>query len=394
MAGDVRYGARFFFCYLVFAKVYIYGLYTYIMQLVAENERIGTRSTGRLSARKLSPVIRMLETSAVIRDHDRRRRDGAGRKLKFSTLELVVLLFYMEVKQLTFDGLRELLEGRGGQRILANLGMHRGPDGRYALPSDGWLSEFRNHEYPLIRLELEREIRDSVLERYRGERKVITVDSTPLEGSRYSPWAYNPHYEIRMAKAHMVMVNGIPVISSFTDGNGYDNNEFLALLDRFDGARIRDARFVSDGGYCSRETYLKTFLRTGCLMSSNIRSDASIHKDALWGNVLRRYGRLYREHGFVPTAWTTPGFIINFLAEHGEGKLAGWALRNLDVMRPDAVHREDARARHVCETVHHAMKRWVSFDVRGLWRKYAEVRNYFRILVCTLLCILFKAYDC
>lgn len=364
------------------------------MQLVAEKDRIEVRSTGRLTARKMGPIIDMLRSSTVIRDYDYGRRDDAGRRLKFSTAEIVALLLYMEVKRLTFDGLRETLEGRGGQRILANLGMHRGPDGRYALPSDGWLSEFRNHEYPLIRLELEREIRDSVFLRYKGVRKVITVDSTPLEGSRYSSWAYNPHYEIRMAKAHMVMVNGIPVISSFTDGNGYDNKEFLALLDRFDGSRIRDARFVSDGGYCNHETYLKTFLRTGCLMSSNIRSDASIHKDALWGNVLRRYNRLNRVNGYRPSGWATPDFIIGFLANHGEGKLAGWALRNLDIMRPDPVHREDALARHVCETVHHAMKRWVSFDVRGLWRRYAEVRSCFRILVCTLLCVLFKAYDC
>ena len=130
------------------------------MQLIAEKDRIEVRSTGRLSAKKLSPLIAMLGSSKVIKEHDRRRKDGAGRKLKFTTLELISLLLFMEVKRLTFDGPRETLEGRGGQRVLANLGMHRGPNGRYAPPSDGWLSEFRNHEIPLIRLELEREIRD------------------------------------------------------------------------------------------------------------------------------------------------------------------------------------------------------------------------------------------
>lgn len=365
------------------------------MQLVAEKDRIDVRSTGRLTARKMGPIIDMLRSSTVIRDYDYGRRDDAGRRLKFSTAEIVAILLYMEYKKLTFDGLRQVLEGRGGQRVLANLGMHRGPDGRYACPSDGWLSEFRNREYPLIRRALEREIREAVMDRYQGKRKVITVDSTPLEASRYSRWAdYSVHYEIRMAKAHMVMVCGIPVASSVTNGNKGDNPAFLDLLDGFENRYVRDARFLADGGYENHETYLRVFQRTGCLMSSNTGVNGRIHKDARWGNVLRRYGRLYREHGFVPTSWAKPGFIINFLAEHGEGDLAGWALRNLDMMRPASVHAEDMRARHICETVHRSMKRWVNFDVRGLWRKYAGRRCLFRIFACTLLCILFKAYGC
>ena len=365
------------------------------MKLVCEKDRLKVRSTGALSARQMAGIIGMLESSAVIFRYDMGRRRDAGRRLKFGTVQMATILLFMEAKKLTFEGLREMAGKRGGQVVLKNLGMPVGPDGRYVLPSDGWLSEFRNHAYPEIRAELEAEIRRAVMERYEGVPKVITVDSTPLEASRYSEWAdFNPHYRIRMGKAHIVMVNGVPIASVITNGNAGDNPGLLRLLGCFDGTRLRDARFLSDGGYASHESYLGVFRATGLVMSSNTGSNGRIHADAEWRNVVRRYNRLSRFEGFVPAKRATPGFVLRFLAAHGEAELAGWALRNLDIHRPEAVRAADAKARHVCETVHRAMKRWVDLDVRGLWRRYAGVRCCFRILVCTLLCLAFRAYDC
>lgn len=91
----------------------------------------------------------------------------------------MVLLFFMEIKHLSYADLANLFDGRGGQVILRNLGM---PEcgGRYIYPSEGWVSEFRNREYPKFMRQLEEEIREEVLRiaKERGN-TVFTVDSTP-----------------------------------------------------------------------------------------------------------------------------------------------------------------------------------------------------------------------
>lgn len=40
--------------------------------------------------------------------------------------------------------------------------------------------------------------------------------------------------------------------------------------------------------------------------------------------------------------------------------------RNLDLLRKGREGPARDRSRHVCETVHCAMKRWMNFDLRGL----------------------------
>jgi len=128
-------------------------------------------------------------------------------------------------------------------------------------------------------------------------------------------------------------------------------------------------------------------------LSANAGKDAVYAKDAVWENVVRRYNRLHRRRGFVPSSDATPDSIVMFLAANGERRLAARFLRNLDLSRGRKISGEYARMRHVCETVHHAMKRWVNFDVRGLRKKFAEVRTALRVMVCQMLCLIFAPYE-
>ena len=224
--------------------------------------------------------------------------------------------------------------------------------------------------------------------------RIVTIDSTPLEASRYSKWAdFNGHYRIFMGKAHMIMINGIPVDSLITNGNAGDNPEFRRMLERLQNAKWGKGTVVlSDGAYDSSETYADVFLKTGVVMSSNSGAGSVFHEEAEWENVVRRYNKLHGVKGFIPSSRAKPEFILRFLARNGQKELVGWFLRNLDMSRGKHLHRIHAKTRHVCETVHHALKRWVNFDVRGLHSPYVGRRMMLRIFVCSLLCIMFRPY--
>ena len=319
------------------------------------------------------------------------RKPGC-RELKFTAVQMMTMVFYVEIKKLDVPGYIETFSGRGSQIILRNLGMPKDGRGRYIAPSVGWLSDFRNKEWRKFRKALEEETREAVLAM--SEKTVYTVDSTPVEASRYSAWAdFNPHYRIRMAKAHIVMVDGIPAYHRVTNGNKGDNPEFLKILDEMGTGSVPSAAIHADGGYDSAETYTKVFLSTGKVMRGNPGCNAVFHKEYGWDNMLRRYARLHREDGFVPTPQVSRGFVLRFLAGHGQDEAVGWFLRNLDICRGSKARADGARRRHVCETVHHGMKRWVDLTVRGLCRRYVGTRVSLRIFVCTILCVLFKPYS-
>ncbi len=356
-------------------------------------ERMRVRSTGRLSAKGMQPLRRMLESSQTLYDYDRQRARPYG-DLKFSAVDMMTICLFMEVKKLTFEGLSEILDGRGGQVVLSNLGMPRGPDGRFQRPSNAWISTFRNHDYMHFRHELDLELRETVLPKDNRDATQFTCDSTPVEASRYSEWApFNAHYRIRMCKIHIIMADGVPLVWSVTHGNVGDNPEFRKLLGRMDRSRMFGPCMLTDGAYDSWESYADVFASTGLVMSTNTGVDSVFHDESTWNKLLRLYNGMSKEPDFKPSKYVSRDFILRFLMRHGYRERVGWFLRNLDMRRGDRMHREHARRRHVCETVHRAMKRWVNLDVRGLWRRYAGRRLMLRMVFCTMLCLFFRPYE-
>ena len=355
------------------------------MQTIPSEGRVRIRSTGRLSAKGMLPLRRMLESSQALYDYDQQRKRPDG-TLKYSAVEMMMVCLYMEIKKLTFEGLSEALDGRGGQTILKNLGMSKGPDGRYKRPSNSWISTFRNYDYMHFRHELELEIRETVLPKDSRTPVQFTCDSTPAEASRYSQWApFNAHYRIRMCKVHIIMADGVPLLWSVTLGNEGDNPEYRKMLKRMDHIVRIGSLSLTDGAYDSWESYVDTYASTGLVMSSNTGTDSVFHNEATWNKLLRLYNSMSREPDFKPSKYVTNDYILRFLIRHGHRERVGWFLRNLDMRRGKRIHREHARRRHACESVHRAMKRWVNFDVRGLWRKFAGRRLTLRIAFCTML---------
>lgn len=57
------------------------------------------------------------------------------------------------------------------------------------------------------------------------------------------------------------------------------------------------------------------------------------------------------------------------LCRKGDAEKVGQFLRNLDMSCGREIAARYAKDRHVCETMHRAMKRWMNFDVRRLCKE-------------------------
>ncbi len=353
------------------------------------------RSTRAMSAKDMAPIIEMLRSSEVLDRYDRLRKPE-NRDLKFDAVQMLTLDMFIEVRQTTAAGFLETLDKKGGAMIMKNLGMPKGKDGKYIHPSAAWVSDFKNHELPKFKKELEAEIALMVMgvARLRADGTVImTVDSTPLEASRYSKWAdYNGHYRIKMGKAHIIMVQGIPMWYLFTNGNVGDNPTFHRLLDRMSGQRLDDVVLTADGSYNNWLSYSMTYQKTGLVLCTNTGKRGKKHDNATYGHVLKRYQKQHGNPDFINSKQCTPDRIIRYQISHDEEENTGWFLRNLDMSRGDVRKDHLARRRHICETVHHAMKRWVRFDVRGLHARYVGMSLAVKMFTCQLLCVMFPQY--
>lgn len=228
-------------------QLFICILYIYFILTINSNLHIEYRSTEKLSLKKFGLIITMLESSSSLDRYNRER--SRDRKVKFTTVRMVSIILWMEIK-MTFADLEQMCDGRGSQRILANLGMPM-RNGRYIRPFNGWIADFGNHDYFYFRYELWAEVVELVVSR-NNRYTLYACDFTPLKANRYSEWAdYNIHYGINMIKEHIVMKDGKSFLFTTTNSNKDNNPKLRKLLKRMDSTR-NSGCFLVDGGHNSR----------------------------------------------------------------------------------------------------------------------------------------------
>lgn len=363
------------------------------MLIIDSIKRIPIRSGERMKSKDMKIVRGMLESSEAIREFEKERRRGSGH-ITYSCIDLIMVLLWMEIKKSTLEGVVSDLTDAGGQQRLASLGLRPSKDGIIRCPSASTLCEFRKHVYPLFAQNLQYEIAFAFLASQR-EARFSSCDSTPLEASRYSKRCeYNPHYEIRMDKLHMITVNGMPITYRLTGGNCGDNPQLISMLQdlKSDNPDFYQG-FLTDGAYHSFETYTEVFRKTGKVMSTNQGDDAAFHDEATWLKILDRYNRMWRNRDFKVVKHRTPRDILLYLANHGESRLVGRFLHNLDFFRGRATKVALSQKRHTCETVHFDAKRWMNLNVRGVHDKSVESVVSFRFLTIQLLSLTFESLD-
>lgn len=346
------------------------------------NDRIKVRSTKKLNDKGIARIRATVESFESIQRYDRQHQPKRGKRT-FSFVSLVMFCIYLEIMGLTYDG-------DISQNKLKAMGMPYDRGNRtYLRPSSARISYFINREWPLMEDDASSEYVDSVLKALPEKR--FTIDSTPMEASRYSlRYHYSPHYEIRMGKCHIIMCNGYPLVCTFTNANESDCLELPKLLDMLPSNINGVREFASDGAYASFSNYSSVFSRLNVVMASNVAKTSVFHDERSWRYIEGLYSRQWKERDYRPRA--SPSSKLNFLTRKGFDEPVGMFLRNLDMSRGKRISGIYARSRHVCETVHHAMKRWMDFDVRGLRKESDAQRKSFRFFTAQVLCTIFDPY--
>jgi len=352
------------------------------MLVLDQESRFKIRSTKRLNSRGIAVIAGVVQSLESVQRYEMERRPARGKRT-YTYASLIMMCMFIEMRHLTYDG-------DIAQNMLMAMGMPRG-DGGYQRPSPARLSDFINNEWPEMEQAVSREYREAVLRIL--PQKIFTVDSTPMDANNYSKkYDFSPHYCKNMGKCHILMCCGYPMCRTFTNANDFDGNEYPKLLAQLEETVSGHVEMMTDGAYASFSNYAVTFQRFGVVMASNPRSGSVYHDDSSWERLLE----LYSHHWKEPSYRVKPenGWMLKYLISKGGNDMehAGTFLRNLDMRRGGRIARGYASKRHVCETVHRSIKRWLRFDVRGLRRESEEQRKSFRFFCAQMLCTVFDPY--
>ena len=352
------------------------------MQLTAEKNRLPSRSTAEMTVEELSLLKYALGSSEAISRYEAEHRPQRGAKI-FGFIPLLLLYMLMECRKSTYRGIVKNLSDHD----CACIGLPFGKDGKYRRPSAATLNEFVNGTLSEAVLGIGSETARAIITSERSG--IITIDSTPLQASRYNFDAdYNPHYSIRMDKAHIIMLNGCPLFMLLSGGNAGDNPFAETLISLFGsaGGAGGDYRIYEDGSYDSFMTYAKAYIVTGKAPVCNQGADAvlsGVGKD----KIREEYAKMWKNGDYDPHKKNDTDFMLRFLYRNGKEELVGKYVRDVSM-----TENPNANPRHLCETVHRASKRWIDFSVFNVKKRMKTNRMNCRFLCIQLLSTLFKPY--
>lgn len=349
------------------------------MLLLKDISRTEARSTKELSVDELSLLRAELESSKAVAEADRGSRPNRG-GIMYPFVSLVLLAIWKEIKNQTYKGVLKNLDNHD----LICLGHKR-------KPSVGTLFHFVTRMLPKFCDSIGDELSEAVLKAM--DDRFFTIDSTPLEAERYNFDAkFNPYYEIRMDKSHILMISGFPLKQIHTDGLTGDCPRARMLVDMMKGMgydRREGDVLLTDGAYDNFVLYADVWIATGTVMACNHAVNARFHADVDDVGILKEFNSLHDVPGYDPEMKHDVDEVLRFLCKNGKKEVVGIYLRNISMLNSEEYDGKDTR-RQVCESAHRAFKRWMSFDIRGLKKVTRKVRIKCRFLFLQLLSTLFK----
>ena len=113
-----------------------------------------------------------------------------------------------------------------------------------------------------------------------GNAQEAIIDSTPLEASRYNPYAlFNPHYQIKMDKAQIFHYGNYPLFMIYSDGTTNDKPYFYPRIQMVSGMDPEMSAIVLDVGYDSFEIHAKIWRTFDIHSPIQYREDVVIHNE-------------------------------------------------------------------------------------------------------------------
>lgn len=370
----------------------------YMLKLPAEKERIEDSRVVRNIDKILQSMKNIMESSEVAQRVDREFHKKKGHRDYFF-VQLFLSYAYMFLMKLKFDDVRFVMK----ESICEIIGLPHYKGGSWMIPSGSTLCEFKRDTLDPVIDELISEFMKSALSRskmvMRTERYVVlTLDSTPIQASRYNFDAeYNGHYRIRMDKMHIFMMDGIPLLMIYTGGNVGDTDPVPAMAECL-GEALTDVQFdrskikcMTDGGYDSFDIYADMWYHTGCLQRCHIREGAVYHDEASWINIQKKYTSMYRCPEFDPMRKNDEDFVLHFLYKNGQKTLVGKYLRNKALEFQKSQTGKDTD-REICESRHHTMKSWLNMTTVKLRHATRSSVMRAKFFVCQLMSAIMASF--
>jgi hypothetical protein len=342
------------------------------------------RSSAEMTIGELVILRITMESSEAIGRYVHENRPKRG-SIVFGFIPLFLLYIYMECRKTTYRG------------VVRNLSdedcVHLGLTDRNGIPrrpSAATLNDFVNRRLAPMTEAIGDEFAAAVLKmRPDG---VNTLDSTPMEASRYNSDAdFNVHYNIRMDKCHILMTDGYPLFMVRSNGSAHDNPFAADLIKRIGKVcpGYRTKEFHADGSYDSFLTYASAYIHTGAVMRCNYGTDA-VYSGVDETRIIDEYAGMWKNKGFDPYKKNDTDFVLRFLYRNGKEELTGQYLRDRSMKLSE--NGTGKNVRHICETVHRAIKRWVDFSIFRIRKATKESRVKCRFLCVQLLSVLFRGY--
>jgi hypothetical protein len=186
------------------------------------------------------------------------------------------------------------------------------------------------------------------------------LDSTPVEASRYDKYAaYNPHYDCKMYKAHIIHLGECPLYCCFSGGNEADSTYAKELTQAMERMNPRIERVFADAGYDSFEIHADIWYRLNARPVIDCRETAVFHDDGTEKQIDHWVNKLWKHGGNIHAPLYEK---LRFLHEHDRSEQVGMFWRNKNPRDPkfDEIHRK----RSDCERTHGYLKALFKFDVR------------------------------
>jgi len=188
------------------------------------------------------------------------------------------------------------------------------------------------------------------------------IDSTPLEASRYNYHApFNPHYQIKMDKAHIFHYGNYPLGMLYSNGNTNDKPCLYPLIKMVAKVNPKMYAIVLDAGYDSFEIHARIWRTFGIHPLIQFREDAVIHDEGTSEGINYRVNKMWKEGGDIHQSIEKK---LQFLYDHGRKVQVGRYLRNINCLDEDFYSK--CKNRSQCERKHKHIKDTVKFDIRGL----------------------------
>lgn len=210
----------------------------------------------------------------------------------------------------------------------------------------------------------------------------LIIDSTPLEASRYCRNSiFNPHYELKMDKAHIMNLGNYPLFMIHSEGNENDMFYGKSLIDIAQLMDLHPKNVLMDKGYDSIEMHTRIFEKLDALPVIQIRSNAVLNQAASKVHIQKWVNKLWKEGGAKCKTFKEK---LLFLAGTRKRDVVGRYLRNQNILNQDSLE-EIYRKRSACERKHAHIKSIVKFDVVGYRKENRELYSVLHFITFQLM---------